>query len=101
MLKVEVESAALRTQPYTNAKGEAATLPFQMGYIFTVDQAGVPDRYPTKIEFIPPRGDRGEPVPYPPGAYQLHPSAVYVNAKGRLSVNMRLTPQKPKAPATV
>ncbi len=100
MLKVTVDSQTLRIQPYTDKKtGESKTLPFQVAYVFTVDEGGTPGRYPEKLEFIPPRDDQGRPAPYAPGDYQLHPSAVFIDRNGRLAAQMRLTPLKQRAAA--
>lgn len=99
MLKVQIAKPDVRVQPYTDKKGNPATLAFQEAWLFTVDEAGKPDPYPSKVEFIPPRDERGNTAPYAVGDYQLHPSAVYIDRNGRLAAQMRLTPLK-RAPAT-
>ena len=99
MLNIEIEKSTVRVQPYTNKKGQPATLSFQEAWVFLVGADGKAERYPSKLEFIVPRDERGEPQPYAAGHYQLHPSAIYIDQNGRLAANMRLTPQKQRVPA--
>ncbi len=94
MLKVQIAKPDIRVQAYTDKKGLPAKLAFQEAWLFTVDEAGKPDPYPSKVEFIPPRDEHGNTVPYSVGDYQLHPSAVYIDRNGRLAAQMRLTPLK-------
>jgi hypothetical protein len=99
MLKVTVLDAKLRVQGYTDKKGNAATLPFQTAYIYTVDDEGKSGPFPEKLEFIAPRDPNGNPAAYQPGDYTLHPSAVYIDRNGRLAAQMRLTPLKQRPAA--
>jgi hypothetical protein len=94
VLKVQIAKPDVRVQGYTDKKGQPAKLAFQEAWLFTVDEGGKPDPYPSKVEFIPPRDEHGNTVPYGVGDYQLHPSAVYIDRNGRLAAQMRLTPLK-------
>lgn len=91
MLKITVHSPALRTQPYTNKKGQPAELHFQTFYVHTCDAEGNALPYPEKIEGFADRDESGRPRAYPAGDYTLHPSAFSVR-DGRLAVALRLTP---------
>ncbi len=95
MLTVKIISPDVRVQPYTNKRTNLpATLSFQTGWVFTVDDAGKPGPFPEKTEFIVPRDKEGKDAPYAAGDYTLHPSAVFIDRDGRLAAQMRLTPQK-------
>lgn len=94
MIKVTVLDSKLRTQGYTDKKGQPASLSFQTAYLYTVDEEGKAPPFPEKLEFIAPRDAQGHPAPYAPGDYTLHPSAVYIGRDGRLAANLRLTPLK-------
>jgi hypothetical protein len=94
MLNVKILSPRLRVQPYTDKKGQPATLSFQEAWVYTVDHEGKPGPFPEKLEFIPPRDEQNQVAAYSPGDYTLHPSAVYIGRDGRLAASLRLTPQK-------
>src|SRR5438045_7264339 len=91
MIRVTVAQTSLREIPYTDKKGNAQRLLVQNAYAHTVDENGDGPAYPEKFEIVLPKG---KSEPYAKGDYTLHPSALYVDQKGRLSVSPRLTPLK-------
>lgn len=97
MILVKVAQTGLREIPFTDKKGQAQRLLVQTAFAFTVDQDGNPPPYPEKFEIVLPRG---QVTPYAVGDYTLHPSAIYVDQKGRLACQPRLTPAKAKQVAT-
>ena len=90
MIKVEIDSQDLReikgVSPKTN---KPYHLRIQSGYIFIVGADGKPGKYPEKFEFMLD----SDQVPFPPGLYQLHPSAIGVR-DGRLTISTALAPVK-------
>jgi hypothetical protein len=94
MIRFTVHSDALRPVHYTDKKGQPAVFHTQAVYVHTLDRAGKPNPYPEKAELIAERDNHGQPMAYAPGDYQLHPSSLYVDSRGRVSVAPRLAPVK-------
>lgn len=91
MIKIEIETSDLRVMEGISPKTQKPyNLRIQTGYAFTVGPDGKPSKYPEKFEFMLGK----EELPYNPGIYQLHPSAVSVDRDGKLSIAPRLTPVK-------
>ena len=87
---IQVHSASLRSIDYTDKKTNLpARLLTQVAYLHTVNEAGEKGPVPDKFEIVLPKG-KTEPMAV--GMYTLHPSAVYVDRNGRLSVSPRLAP---------
>jgi hypothetical protein len=87
---IQVHSASLRQIDYADRKtGQPARLLAQTAYLHTVNENGEKGPVPDKFEFVLPKGVS---TGTPPGLYTLHPSAVYVDRNGRLSVSPRLAP---------
>jgi len=87
---IQVHSASLRQIDYTDKKtGQPARLLTQTAYLHTVNENGEKGPVPDKFEIVLPKGVA---IGTPPGLYTLHPSAVYVDRNGRLSVSPRLAP---------
>jgi len=92
---VQVHSASLRVIDYTDKKtGQPARLLTQTAYLHAVNENGEKGPVPDKFEIVLPKG---QSVGHPPGLYTLHPSALYVDRNGRLSVSPRLAPAPGKA----
>lgn len=98
MIKVSVTSTAVRRMTgNSKTTGKPYDMSFQDVWMYLSDREGKPDPHPTKVEVNLPKGDDGAALFYAPGEYVLHPSSVYVDSKGRLSVAPRLA--KAAAPA--
>lgn len=95
MLKVTVSSHSPAVVRYTDKRtGELREILKQTAYLHAVDADGRLGEFPDKFEFFVPRERDG--LPYAPGEYTLHPSAIAVTRDGALSCAVRLTPVKPK-----
>jgi hypothetical protein len=95
MIKIQVVNASPLEIAYTDKKtGRPASFYLQTVYAFTYDRDGNPAPYPEKVEISLDRDTNGAPKPYAVGDYTLHPSALYVDSNGRLSVAPRLVPVK-------
>lgn len=89
-----------REIPFTDKKtGKPRVFSVQTAYAFVLDKAGQPLPYPERIDLPLEYDETGHAKPHPPGEYQLHPSAVYVDQRGRLSLAPRLAPVKRPASA--
>lgn len=98
MIKVSVTSPNVRRmQGNAKATGKPYDMSFQDAWFFLYDRDGVADPHPTKVEINLPKDKDGAALFYAPGEYLLHPSSIYVDGKGRLSVAPRLA--KAAAPA--
>lgn len=94
MIRITIHSGEARTVNYISKKtGQPATLHTQTAYAHIVNENGEPVPYPEKFDIFL----RDKQPPYAPGDYTLHPSALYLNDQGRLSVAPRLVPVKAKA----
>lgn len=90
MLKIEIDTAEVREFQGTSAKtNKPYHLRIQSGYAFIVGPDGKPAKYPEKFEFMLEH----DQAAYPPGLYQLHPSAIGVR-DGRLTITTALAPVK-------
>lgn len=91
MIKVQITSTAVRRMQ-GNAKetGKAYDMSFQDVWLFLTDRDGKADPYPTKYELMLPKDKDGAALYYAEGNYQLHPSSVYIDQKGRLALSPRL-----------
>lgn len=96
MIKIEIESSEIRElSGQSKATGKAYHLRIQSGYAFVTGHDGKPAKYPERFEFILDT----DQAPYPPGLYQLHPSALAVR-DGRLTLSsVALAPVKQAATA--
>ena len=95
MITVSIHSADLRQQPYKSKKdGSPQMLHLQTVYVHTFDRNGQPNPYPEKVELFAERNEAGQPVALPIGKYILHPSSIYVDQNGRLSVAPKLVAAK-------
>jgi hypothetical protein len=93
MIKVSVPSAVVRNQSgIGKTSGKAYNMDFQTVYLHTVGRDGKVAPFPEKVEIILDRNEQGQPLPYAPGEYQLHPSSVYVGRDGNPAVALRLAP---------
>lgn len=82
MIKIEIESSEVRElSGQSKATGKPYHLRFQSGYAFVIGPDGKAQRYPERFDFVLD----SDQAPYPPGMYQLHPSAVRVR-DGRLTL---------------
>lgn len=90
MIKIEIDNAAVRELKGTSAKtNKDYHLRIQEAYAFIVGPDGKPNKYPEKFEFMLDK----DQLPFPPGVYQLHPSALSVR-EGKLHLSTALAPVK-------
>ncbi|HWI05604.1 MAG TPA: single-stranded DNA-binding protein [Acidimicrobiales bacterium] len=93
MLKVTVSSPEVRTRSgISKAKNKPYTMHSQTVYFHTLGRDGKPNAYPDKGEILLDTDEHGNPKPYAPGEYQLHPTSFYVGDYGSLAVSPRLVP---------
>ncbi|MFS2163291.1 single-stranded DNA-binding protein [Variovorax sp. Varisp62] len=99
MIKVSVTSTSVRRmQGNAKATGKPYDMSFQDVWMFLSDREGNPDPHPTKVEISLPKDKDGAALFYAPGDYLLHPSSIYVDSKGKLSVAPRLARAVAPAP---
>lgn len=92
MIRILIHSADVRTLSGTSkTSGKPYNLRIQTGYAYPVDSQGNPPPFPEKFELMLDDGAK----PYEPGDYTLHPSSLYMNRDGKLSLSPRLVPLKP------
>lgn len=87
---LQVFSASLREIAFTDKKGQPAKFFTQIAYLHSVNELGEKGPVPDKFELALPRGAT---VGYAPGMYTLHPSSVFVDRNGKLTVSPRLVPE--------
>ncbi|WP_234264909.1 G5P family DNA-binding protein [Hydrogenophaga sp. NFH-34] len=91
MLKVTITSTAIREMKGVGkTSGKPYHMAFQTGWVHTFERDGNPMPFPEKIELNLDRNEAGDFQLYQPGEYQLHPSSLYVDHNGGLSVAPRL-----------
>jgi len=91
MIKVSVPAVVTRNMSGIGKTSQKPyNLEFQTVYVHTIGKDGKVAPFPEKLEIILDRNDRGEPLIYPVGEYQLHPASLYVDRNGSLSVAPRL-----------
>lgn len=91
MIKVTVTDPTVRNMS-GNAResGKPYNLSFQHVWLHLFNRVGQPDAFPTKVEIILEKDKDGAALFFAPGEYVLHPSSIYVDAKGKLAVAPRL-----------
>lgn len=100
MIKVTVSSTDVRHQSgNAKASGKPYALAFQTVWVHTFDKQGNPNPFPEKVEIILDKAQDGAALFHPAGEYLLHPSSIYVNRNGDLSVAPRLVPVPKAKPA--
>jgi len=93
MIRVTVPNMPIRNQAgIGKASGKPYSMDFQTAYFHTMGKDGKPLPFPEKAELILDKDDKGVPVAYPPGDYQLAPASLYVDRSGSLAVAPRLIP---------
>lgn len=96
MIKITVAQTTVKEMRGTSkTSGKPYHLRFQTAYAHTVDKDGNQPPYPEKFEVILDT----DALPFAPGEYTLHPSALYIDRDGRLACSPRLTPIKQRAAA--
>jgi hypothetical protein len=86
MIKVTVPPGA----PREIRAGDGRIFHTQAVYLHLFDRDGKPMLYPEKTDvFLDTDKLTGNPKPYAPGEYQLHPSSIYLDAKRRIAVAPR------------
>ena len=94
MIKVRVTSSDIRNlDGVSKTTGKEYHLRMQTVHGFFISPEGVVPEYPDKFDVFLEKDQSA----YAPGWYTLHPSAVYLNFDGKLSISPRLTPIKPAA----
>jgi len=90
MISVEIKSDAVESR-----NGKNGIYYKQTGYVPMMNIDGVADFYPSKIQFMVFKDDKGNPQPYPVGNYVVHPSSFRINKYGDLEIGfLRLHPVK-------
>ncbi|SDP38492.1 Helix-destabilising protein [Ralstonia sp. 25mfcol4.1] len=87
MIRIEIESTEVK-QRGGISNGREWKIRAQQGWAFLCDQAGQPNRHPTRIEV---RIDEGQ-QPYAAGVYTLSPASFWADKYGKLTVSPRLVP---------
>lgn len=91
MIEVTVHSAEVRHMSgNAKATGKPYSLAFQTVYMHTYAKDGSKNPYPEKVEIILDKDKDGAALFYTPGQYLLHPSSIYVDARGNVAVAPRL-----------
>lgn len=92
MIKVTVTDPTVRNMNGVGKTSQKAyDLNFQWVWLHLFGKNGQPEPYPTKVEIILEKDPKdGAALFFQPGEYVLHPSSIYVNADGKLSVAPRL-----------
>jgi len=88
MIKIIVESDAIRTINYTSKKGQPATLRVQEARAYLVGPDGKVGEFPDKFEYLLGR----EQAPYQRGTYTLDPRAICIDGDKKLRVAPLLVP---------
>lgn len=95
MLKVTITSTAVREM---KGVGKVSGKPYHMGlqtaWVHTFEKTGEALPFPEKIELQLEKSADGAFLYHPEGEYQLHPSSIYVDHNGGLSVAPRLVALK-------
>jgi hypothetical protein len=98
MLKITITSPAIREM---KGVGKASGKPYHMGmqtaWVHTHEKDGTPLPFPENIQLMLDKAEDGAFLFNAPGEYTLHPSSIYVNADGKLSVAPRLVAIPKKA----
>jgi hypothetical protein len=95
MITFEFHSGSeVRTINYTDKGGKPATMFKQEGYVQLLDKNGSKKPYPEKTTVNLTTDNKGQPQPYAPGLYILHPSSFYLDRFGNVTVAPRLVPAK-------
>jgi len=87
MIRIIVESDAVRTIDYTNKKGQPAQLRAQEARAYLCGGDGKAGEFPDKFEFLLNR----DQAPYPRGTYTLHPGAIFIDGDKKLRVTPLLS----------
>jgi len=96
MIKIEIQSAEVRTKSGVSAKtGKAYSIREQEGYAHTFDRHGKPNPYPVRLTL----SLADDQPPYQPGAYMLAPESFYTNRFNQLEVSPILKPMVAAAKA--
>jgi hypothetical protein len=88
MIKIIVESDAIRSINYTDKKGNPRVLRAQEGRAYLVGPDGKVGEFPDKFEFLLGR----EQDPYKRGTYTLDPRAISIDGDKKLRVAPVLVP---------
>lgn len=95
MLKITITSTEVREMKgIGKASQKAYHMGMQTAWVHTHEKNGQPLPYPEKIDLMLDKADDGAFLFHPAGEYTLHPSSIYVDQNGRLSVAPRLVPTK-------
>jgi Helix-destabilising protein len=100
MIKVTVTSTDVRRQQGVGkVSGKAYDMSFQTVWMHTFGKNGEALPYPEKVEIILEKDKDGAALFHAPGEYQLHPSSIYVDARGNVAVAPRLVAMPKPRPA--
>lgn len=88
MIRIIVESDAIRTIDYTDKKGHPKQLRAQEARAYLVGPDGKAGEFPDKFEFLLNR----EQAPYPRGTYTLDPRAIFIDGDKKLRITPALVP---------
>lgn len=95
MIRVTVASVDLQHLHGTSkVSGKPYSMFKQVVYYHTLDKIGGPLPYPEKGEVMVDKDNVGQGIPYAIGIYQLHPSSLYLDRNGALTIAPKLVPLK-------
>ena len=94
MIKFEFYTGGEIRQVRWAKDGRSGTIHKQECYVQLLDKSGKPKPHPEKTTINLEIDDRGNPKPYAPGVYELHPASFYLDKFGGLAVAPRLVLSK-------
>lgn len=88
-VKIEISTTEVKTKSGVAARtGKPYTIREQEAYAYTVDPAGQPSRYPSRIKI----NLRDDQPAYSPGMYYVAPESFFVDKYDNLSLGLILRP---------
>lgn len=97
MIKVTVYQQPVREMSGTaRESGKPYHMRIQTAYAHIVDEQGTALPVPEKFEIILDK----DAQPFAPGEYTLHPSSLYLDRNGKLTLSPRLAPLRAKPAAS-
>jgi len=81
MIKIEIQSVDV-----IEKEGQRGPYFKQAGYAFLLGRDGKPEPYPRQFLFILAKDERGNPIAYQPGFYQLSPQSIRIGRYSDLEI---------------
>lgn len=93
MIRIDVHDTAVRQYSGISKRTQKPfTMHFQTVYGHFFSREGKAEPHPQKFELILDKDEQGNAKAYAPGSYLLHPSSVYLDRQGDLTISPRLVP---------